>query len=248
MIKKSALFFLLLSSINCPAQNDRLNDHNQTNWIQVFVTKKINKKTDWLIEYQWRRTNGLKDWQQGLFRTAVQYKPTDQFSMALGYAHAETFPYGDFPIASNGRFPEHRIFEQAVLKQSVKKLSVTSRLRAEQRWLAKVKAGSDREIEDWLFVHRFRYQCRVQYPLLNTKSISLYGAAADEIFIGAGKNVGVNIFEQNRLFLLVGIKPHKSISIELGYFNQVLQQGRRVNNNTIMQRNNGAVLSTQLTL
>jgi len=191
MMKKTILLFLLFLSVNSLAQNDRLNDHNQTNWFQVFVTKKINKKTDWLIEYQWRRTNGLKDWQQGLFRTAVQYKLTDQFSMALGYAHAETFPYGDFLIAANGHFPEHRIFEQVVLRQSVKKLSITSRLRVEQRWLARMKAGSVREIDDWLFVHRFRYQCRVQYPILNTKRSQLYGAAADELFTVPVKNLGV---------------------------------------------------------
>ncbi|MBK7434874.1 MAG: DUF2490 domain-containing protein [Chitinophagaceae bacterium] len=213
----------------------------------MFVTKSISKKTDWLIEYQWRRTNGWKDWQQGLFRTAIQYKPTQQLSLAAGYAHAETFPYGDFPIASNGRFPEHRLFEQVIVKQAVKKLSITSRIRAEQRWLARIRAGSDREVEDWLFAHRFRYLCRIQYPFLEKKQLQLYGAAADELFIGAGKNVGVNIFDQNRVFLLLGCRLNKSVSVELGYFNQVLQQGRKVNNNTIMQRNNGFVLASQLT-
>ena len=71
----------------------------------------------------------------------------------------------------------------------------------------------------------------------------MYAAVADEIFIGAGKNVGVNIFDQNRLFLLVGYKLNKNVNIESGYFNQTLQQGRRINNQTIMQRNNGLLVS-----
>ena len=71
----------------------------------------------------------------------------------------------------------------------------------------------------------------------------MYAAVADEIFIGAGKNVGVNIFDQNRLFLLVGYKLNKNVNIESGYFNQTLQQGKRINNQTIMQRNNGLLVS-----
>ena len=125
------------------------------------------------------------------------------------------------------------------LRQPLNKFLLTHRFRVEQRWLGRVKAGTDREIEEWLFLHRFRYQFRTQYSL-NKK---MYAAVADEIFIGAGKNVGVNIFDQNRLFLLVGYKLNKNVNIESGYFNQTLQQGRRINNQTIMQRNNGLLVS-----
>lgn len=72
--------------------------------------------------------------------------------------------------------------------------------------------------------------------------------AADELFIGAGKNLGVNIFDQNRIFLLAGYRFNKNFAIEGGYINQTLQQGRRVNNYTIVQRNNGVVISSFLNL
>ena len=230
------------------AQNDRVNDHNNINWAQVFVTKKINNKTDWLIEYQWRRTDGLKNWQQGLFRTAILYKLNNSVSVGAGYVEAETFPYGDHPTATNGTFPEHRIFEQVIIKQPINKVSIINRFRIEQRWVGRVKAGTDREIEGWTFLHRFRYQCKIQMPLWSNKNQQFYVAAADEIFIGAGKNVGVNIFDQNRIFLLTGFKFNNTIAIEGGYFNQTVQQGKRINNNTIMQRNNGVVLGCFLSL
>jgi hypothetical protein len=248
MKKLFFILFTLAASLPGHSQNDWVNDYNNTNWMQVFVTKAINKKTDWLIEYQWRRTSGLKYWQQGLFRTAIQYKPYNNVSIAVGYAEAETFTYGDYPIAVNGTFPEHRIFEQLILKQSFNKLTVINRFRIEQRWLGRVKAGTNREIEGWNFLHRFRYQCRVQMPIWIKKDKQFYVAAADEIFIGAGKKVGVNIFDQNRIFLLMGYKLNKNISFETGYFNQTLQQGRRINNNTIMQRNNGITLTALLNL
>ena len=87
-------------------------------------------------------------------------------------------------------------------------------------------------------MYRFCYQFKTQYNF----TPKFYAAAADEILIGAGKNVGVNIFDQNRIFLLAGVKFNKNITFEAGYFNQTLQQARRINNNSILQRNNGVVL------
>jgi len=234
MKKLSFLPFLCLSLLSF-AQNDRLNDHNNTNWLQAFNTIKLDKNWSLHAEYQWRRENGLKDWQQSLLRVGVNRKLNDQVTVHIGYGWIETFPYGDFPIASAGTFPEHRLYEQISFKQPIKKWTFTHRFRVEQRWLGRVQPGTDREIETWLFLHRFRYQFRTQVAITPT----LYLVVADEIFIGAGKNVGVNIFDQNRVFLSAGYKINKTVSVEAGYFNQTLQQGRRVNNNTIMQNNNG---------
>lgn len=210
--------------------------------MQAFNTINLDKKWSLHVEYQWRRENGLKNWQQSLLRIGANYKFNENVTTHLGYGWIETFPYGDFPIASAGAFPEHRIYEQISFRQPIKKWTLTHRLRIEQRWLGRVKPGTDREIEEWLFLHRFRYQFRTQFAF----SSKWYAVAADEIFIGAGKNVGVNIFDQNRIFLLGGFKLGKKISVEGGYFNQILQQGRRINNNTIVQRNNGIVVGVYL--
>jgi hypothetical protein len=241
-MRRIIYLWLILLPVAAAGQNDRVNDYNNTNWLQVFATIPLDKKWSVHAEYQWRRTNGLKNWQQGLFRTGINYRLSSTIILHAGYAEAETFAYGAWPLANNGTFPEHRIYEQFTLRQPVNKFLFTHRFRIEQRWLGRVKAGSNREIEDWLFLHRFRYQFRSQLSL----SKKWYAAAADEIFIGAGKNVGVNIFDQNRIFLLAGYKLNTIVSLEGGYFNQTLQQGRRINNNTIMQRNNGVVLSSFL--
>ena len=239
---------LLLFVIDLFAQNDRVNDHNYLNWIQTFNTISLNKKWSLHLEYQWRRTEGLKYWQQSLLRLGTNYKLNDNVTAHIGYAWIETFPYGDYPIANNGTFPEHRIYEQISFRQPINKFLFTHRFRIEQRWLGRVTPGTDREIEDWVFVHRFRYQFRTQYPFYTKGDKEFYGAAADEIFIGAGRNVGTNIFDQNRIFLLTGYKFNKRFSLEGGYFNQTLQQGRRVNEKTIMQRNNGWLISSYLNL
>jgi hypothetical protein len=234
------LSLMLLQSVI--AQNNRVQDFNNINWIQLFVIKKLGKKTDLNVEYQLRRTNGIQNGQQGLFRTSVAYKPLDNVSFALGYAQVETFSYGDFPIAANGRFPEHRIFEQLLWKQSIQKFSITNRLRVEQRWLGKVKAGTSRIIEDWTYLNRIRYLLRVQYPLHK----KIYAWVGDELFIGFGKNLGVNIFDQNRIHLNLGYKLTKQLNMEIGFFNQILQQGRLVGNNSIIQRNAGLTISSTI--
>jgi len=238
----------LLYHLNLSAQNDRVNDNNYINWVQTFNTISLKKKWSLHLEYQWRRTDGLKNWQQSLLRIGANYKLNENITAHLGYGWIETFPYGDYPIANNGTFPEHRIYEQISFRQPVNRFLFTHRFRIEQRWLGRVKAGSagNRKIEDWFFLHRFRYQFRMQHPFFTKGYKQFYAAAADEVFIGAGKNVGVNIFDQNRIFLLLGYKLNKKLSVEAGYFNQTLQQGRRVNNTTIMQRNNGMVLSSYL--
>lgn len=234
-MKKIVFTPVLFCSFLSFAQNDRLTDRNNTNWLQVFNTIKIDKKWSIHAEYQWRRTYGLKDWQQSLLRIGINRKLNENITAHLGYGWIETFPYGDFPIASAGTFPEHRIYEQISFKQPFKKWILTHRFRIEQRWLGRVQPGTDRIIEAWTFLHRFRYQFRTQFAITS----KWYAVAADEIFIGAGKNVGVNIFDQNRIFLSAGYKLNQNVSIEAGYFNQTLQQGRRVNNKTIMQSNNG---------
>jgi hypothetical protein len=239
---------LLLSAINLFAQNDRVNDYNYLAWLQTFNTISLNKKWSLHLEYQWRRTDGLKYWQQSLLRMGTNYKINDHITAHIGYAWIETFSYGDYPIANNGTFPEHRIYEQVSFRQPINRFLFTHRFRIEQRWLGRIKPGTDREIEEWLFVHRFRYQFRTQYPFYTKGDKQFYGAAADEIFIGAGKDLGTNIFDQNRIFLLAGFKFNKRFSLEGGYFNQTLQQGRRVNDKTIMQRNNGWLLGSYLNL
>jgi len=181
-MKKTILMLWLFSWFTAKAQNDRVTDDNNIGWIQSFITAPLNKKWDLLAEYQWRRTEGLKSWQQSLLRGAFQYKINSQVSVAAGYGWIKTFPYGDFPIASNGSFPEHRLHEQVQLKQSFNKFSVSQRLRAEQRWIGKKAAGSS-SVEEWLFSHRFRYLLRVQHPL--SASGKTYAAIADEGSISA---------------------------------------------------------------
>lgn len=242
------LIVMIALALSGRSQGDRISDYNYLNWVQTINTISLGEKWSLHAEYQWRRDHGLRYWQQSLLRLGANYKCNDQVTAHLGYGWILTYPYGEYPLASAGTFPEHRIYEQLSLRQPVNKWLFTHRFRVEQRWIGKMRTGTDRGVESWTYLHRFRYQFRSQYPFWTNTNRQFYGALADEIFIGAGKNLGVNIFDQNRFFMLLGFKLNQKLSLEAGYFNQTVQQGKRINNQTIMQRNNGLVLTSLFNL
>ncbi len=182
-----------------------------------------------------------------MLRTGVNFAIRKDVSINAGCAFAETFPYGDYPSAT--AFPEHRIFEQVVIKNPVGKMDISQRITLEQRFVGKVVIQNGSKETNYTFLNRMRYRIRTEIPLNKTNpgkngwSIVLM----DEIFIGSGKNIGANIFDQNRLAVLVGYKLNKSIKIEAGYLNQILQQGKRVNDKPVFQYNNGFVIASHLT-
>jgi len=70
-----------------------------------------------------------------------------------------------------------------------------------------------------------------------------YVAVYDEVMIGFGKNVGENIFDQNRIGVLLGYKFNDLLRVEGGYLNQIVQLGREVEGKNVFQYNNGFIVS-----
>lgn len=244
MYLKIFLFISLLSTGSYSfSQEQRLADHNTIGWLVYTGTFKLNNKISMHTEYQWRRVNGLKNWQQGLLRTGVNFAIRKDISINAGYAFAETFPYGDYTSAN--AFPEHRIFEQVVIKNPVGKMDISHRFTLEQRFIGKILLENGSKNTDYTFVNRMRYRVRTEIPVNKKQEKNVWSIALqDEIFIGWGKNIGANVFDQNRLAILVGYKINQSIKMEAGYLNQILQQGKRINDKPAFQYNNGFMLAT----
>ena len=228
------------------AQN-RLRTDNTIVWLNNFHTINIDQHWAILAEYQWRRTEGVKSWQQSLLRGGVQYKFSNGVSVLAGYIWIETFPYGDYPPAASQPFPEHRIYEQVTWNDNIGRLQLNHRARLEQRFLGVLNPQADgaREISKWNYLNRLRYQLRATFPINHAAMTdkTWYAAAFDEIFIGFGKNVNANVFDQNRIGLLLGYKLNKRFSLEGGYLNQTLQQPQSVNGKSVFQYNNGFILN-----
>lgn len=238
-----SIVFTLVSFLSY-SQSNRLSEYNFLGWFATTITPAVSKKVSLHMEYQWRRDNFIKNWQQSLLRTGINYKIHSQVTLHAGYGWIQSFPYGTYNLSAVAkRFPEHRIYEQIVLTANIEKTTLTSRLRLEQRWLGRF-TSINQDKPDFVFLNRFRYMPRLDIPLKE----KWYTAVSDEIFIGFGKNVGENVFDQNRVNALIGYKANKHFRIEGGYINQIVQLGREIENKSVIQYNSGIIINTYFNL
>jgi len=258
MSKIYSLFvFCILSLSFAVAQSPlRITDYNAIGWYVYQGTFKLSPKWDLYTEYQWRRDHLGLSWQQSQFRGAVQYNFHKQVSGAVGYSFINTYVYGDYPIASKGYpFPEHRVYQQLILKNPIGRFDISHRLRMEQRWVGQMNAITDtttRGVAEWRYTNRARYMMRVNVPLkgntLDDKEI--YAAAYDEIFFSFGQKVKMNIWDQNRFAALIGYKLNSNFRVEGGFFSQILQQGGLVKQDgvdkAVIQYNDGIIATAIL--
>lgn len=244
---KTKVFLLLIISQFTFAQSARITDNNSVAWFGYNGTFKLNPKISLHTEFQWRRDEWIKDKQQNLLRVGVNYQPDPKIQLRLGYALAETYPYGAIPINGFGKdFTEHRMYEMVTFFDKIKSVELSHRFMLEQRWVGRYSVANLSSEDEFVFMNRLRYMFRAQVPLKG-KSIgdrTPYAAIYDEILIGFGTNVNENIFDQNRFGLLLGYKFNSTFRFEAGYFNQILQLGREVNGGNVFQHNNGFIVNT----
>lgn len=229
------------------SQNQRVTHGNNIGWYNYFGTIAINSKIGIHTEYQWRRSNVIKDWQQSLLRLGVNYNISPRVLVRVGYGWIETFPYGDFPINGLGKdFTEHRMFEMIQLSNKEGRVDFTHRFMLEQRFVGTYSAANLDTEDKFNLLNRARYMFRLQIPLSSSTQTNKvpYFAFYDEVFIGFGENVAANVFDQNRIAFLLGYRFNDKIRFEAGYLNQILQFGRTINGNNIFQNNSGIIINT----
>lgn len=207
----------------CWAQTTRQYTDNFNGWFVYTGNHKITDKWGLHLEVQWRRSDIVMGNQQLLLRPGINYYINSQVSVTAGYCFAETYPYGEFAVKS--AFPENRAWEQLQLKNSMGSVEVINRFRMEQRFVnAPVLKNGDYAPGDAIYTNRARILNRFSLPFKG-KTIedhSLYVSAFDEVYINFGKNVGFNIFDQNRAYLGIGYKIPKAGRLEIGYLEQTI--------------------------
>ena len=250
MKKYILLFFIvlrLLSYQTTMAQNTRISNNNNIGWYNYFGTFNFSKKLGLHTEYQWRRDQIVTERQQNLLRLGLNYQLNAKIQLRAGYANIETFPYGDIPINALGKdFTEHRLFQMATVNDKVSLFDLSHRFMLEQRWLGRYSNANLSKEDEFVFSNRLRYMFRIQMPLKGKtiENKTPYVALYDEIIIGFGKNVNENVFDQNRVGVLLGYKFSPNVRLEGGYLNQTLQLGREVDNRNVFQYNNGIIINT----
>lgn len=247
MKKLLLLTFLFLNGLVSYSQNTRITDPNTIGWYAFTASIKLNNTWSLNSEFQWRRDELITEPMQNLWRTGLNYTVTPKLGLRVGYALVETFNYGDIPLNNLGKqFTEHRSWQMVNLSDKIRSFELSHRFMLEQRWIGRYSNASLEKEDQFIFSNRFRYMFRLQVPLKgNTMGDNTpYAAVYDEVLIGFGKNVNENVFDQNRLGILLGYRFSSKVRIEGGYLNQIAQLSREVNGRNVFQNNKGILLST----
>lgn len=247
--KFGLLILLITLSFKINAQNSRMSDENAIGWYSYNGTYNFNEKWGFNTEFQWRRDHIISRKQQNLFRSGINYKVNKKLTLRTGYALIETYNYGDIPLNPLGKqFTEHRVYQMAILNDNLGKLDLSHRFMLEQRWIGRYSNAALTKEDSYAFSNRLRYMFRMQLPLKGNSmgNNTPYAAIFDEVLIGFGKNVNENIFDQNRVGIVLGYKFSDVIRAEAGYLSQVVQLSREVNNRNVFQYNNGLLVSMVL--
>jgi hypothetical protein len=185
-------------------------------WMMVSSDARFSNRWGLHTEGQLRQIKGPDAPQQKFLRIGANYYVANILTLTAGYAYTMSFPGGNDSDA--GSLPEHRSYQQILLRFDSSHVMSQHRYRLEQRWVR--RPGE----QQFTYLNRLRYQLRLTLSLGPEREITAgtpYLAGSNEVFIGFGRNTTGNFFEQNRACLALGYQVSRATSVEAGYMNQM---------------------------
>ena len=237
------LLLLLLVPVAALGQAPRLRDTHSLAWLTYVGDHKIAQQWALHTEVQLRRVDLVRDPQQELYRLGLVRTLTSRVKVSGGYTFFQSHRYGQYAETPGQAEPENRLYEDVTLSDQLGRLGLSQRLRLEQRWLGARDASGNGPVQQWEYQNRIRYQLAVEFPLQGATidDKEFYLNAFDELFIGFGKNVGLNVFNQNRLSGGLGYQFAKNAKAELNYLYQIRSHATPdpATNQPVVELNNG---------
>ena len=180
-------------------------------WTSLNSTTRVTDRLGAIADIHVRRNDFLADPSFNLLRFGAHYWVSDKLQVSLGYAHLWHAPPCDGCETWAG---ENRGYQQLQYVARIGRATVLHRVRNEQRW--KETVVNDAPAGRTTFSDRVRYLVSFTVPIAkNPKVPSL--VLADEIAVQFGREVVLNTFDQNRVFLGVKHAVGRSLSFDLGY-------------------------------
>ena len=194
------LLIAFLSIINSSAQSFDLGSWNILN-----LKYSLNDKWSIFGEGQLRSLKFYNDFHYYEYKGGVNVKIHKNVKFTLGAGSYQTYSEGgDFAFPKNN--DEFRLWPQLILSQSINKLKIEQRYRAEFRFTSNG------------YRNRFRYRLGLSYPF--GKEINAYQpfqiSTSSEIFFTDNEPY----FERNRLLFAFNYKPSKATTLQIGYLHQ----------------------------
>jgi Protein of unknown function (DUF2490) len=211
-----------------------------TGWFASFNTFSINKQWSIHLDVQMRSTDELSQLQTILLRPGINYHLNKRQVLTAGYAY---IPNRYVSSSDNELLAEHRLWQQFIQMQNLKKVPVQHRFRFEERFVPQPAVdNNDLYSDEFSFTTRFRYFVRSVIPLSKQSGAfekGMFTALQNEVFLNATHQDVVNgkTFDQNRLYVALGYRLVKQFDIEAGYMWQFVErkEGMGTVNNNIAQ-------------
>lgn len=202
---KTALVFILLFFLFTQNSHSQTGEKNLSTWLFFNHRIRLSEKFSTNFTVQERYYEVLDNLNQRFALIGVRYhfNKNVNFMWAFNYLETKSFDKGETETVSHDK----RWIHQLAVSEKWGRISVSHRLRIENRWLS--RPGDDD------FENRYRQWLWLRLPL-NSKSISsgtFFLSAYDEVFL----NFQHDVFGQNRLYGGVGYQLSEDIRLEAGY-------------------------------
>ena len=217
----------------------RLTSTNTNGWFVFNGDVALNERWAILFDASARRSGTFDEPMANFVRGGLSYEINEHVRVAVGANWSRTYPYGELPA----EYPvtERRVWQQAVVSHDVGRLDLSHRYRLEQRFRGRRNDPDVDHIDSWERSSRFRYQAKATLPFSGdaVEPSEWYASLANELFIGIGRNVQYNIFDQNRATVSLGYRLTRNWRSEVGFLEQVIFKG----NGTDVERNHTVTFS-----
>lgn len=219
--KMKYLLTLILAGVPFFNSSKAQEIHGNPNvWLFNLTEIKINDQWQFGNEFHFRYDEYVKTSQQFLFRPYIDYGFSDKLVGSFGYTYILTKPYGDYPLPTDK--PEHNIWEQITVKNTLGEWNLAHRFRLENRWSGNIVTNTttgENEIDGYNFSNRFRYRLTLKRNI----GTSFYTHIFDELWIREKNKVKSIAFDRNWIYAGLGWKMTPIFSVELAYLHQYVQ-------------------------
>lgn len=231
--KWKLLVLMVCAYITVQGQSNRF-----SGWFMLMNTNKINKRFSTHFDFQLRSDDHWKNTETIIIRPGLNFHLNNSMTATFGYAYNIAWRHID---GVRGPLGEHRIWQQLIIPQPIKNLTLNHRFRLEERFIPHaVKINEEIEKDGYRYVTRFRYFFRSVIPIPFKKNFDrgFFVSFQNEIMfnITDAKTINNKFFDQNRFYAATGYRLRKELDLEAGYLNQFIEgRGDAYVNNNILQ-------------
>lgn len=222
-MKKKVSAFSLFLILSFSGYSQKTITSQQQIWFAYLQNLKINDRFSIQTDIQERHFIAPVKQGQFLMRSTFKTAIRENWDFGVGFAFflSNTDPSIDY----NLEVPEVRPYIEFNNKQPFKRVMISHRYRLESRFFHNVNG---KELADGFSFGsmRFRYQFGLDILLNKPKEDknTFKLRVLDEMMLNFGSKIKYNLFDQNRVYVMLQYAPVRSVAFEIGYLNWFQQR------------------------